>query len=66
MVDMGLTKEDFHTEWHLVTRKNHLLEQLANSLGDAEMYPICRELRLVLKELKEVKALKKAQEEKNG
>ena len=35
--------------------KNKLLNALANSLGDVEMYEIARELKKVVKELEELK-----------
>lgn len=51
MVDLGVTEKDFHTEWYLTGRKNQLLQELAKSLGDVEMYKIARELRSVMREL---------------
>lgn len=54
MIDLGITEEDFHTKWYLTGRKNNLLKELRDSLGDREMIPIARELKNVLKELKEI------------
>jgi hypothetical protein len=54
MVDLGITEKDFHTRWYLTGRKNILLQELADSLGDAEMYQVARELRTVVRELKEI------------
>lgn len=54
MIDLGITEEDFHTKWYLTGMKNKLLNELANSVGDVQMYKIARELRQVVKELKEI------------
>ena len=51
MVDLGLTEKDFHSKWHLTTVKNQLLQELAESLGDVEMYKVARELKKVMQEL---------------
>lgn len=51
MIDLGITEKDFHTEWYLTGRKNQLLQELAESLGDVEMYKVARELRKVMQEL---------------
>ena len=51
MVDLGVTEKDFHTRWYLTGRKNQLLQELAESLSDVEMYKVARELRKVIKEL---------------
>ena len=37
MVDLGITKEDFHTKWYLTGRKNYLLKEMSESLGDVEL-----------------------------
>ena len=54
MVDLGITEEDFHTKWYLTGRKNYLLKEMSESLGDAELLNIARELKKVLIELKNV------------
>lgn len=36
-------------------QKNQLLQELANSLGDVEMYRIARELKQVIQELEALK-----------
>ena len=51
MVDLGLTDKDFHSKWYLTGRKNQLLKELAESLGDVEMYKVARELKKVMQEL---------------
>lgn len=51
MVDLGVTEKDFHTKWYLTGRKNDLLKELADSVGDVEMYKVARELKKVMKEL---------------
>ena len=51
MIDLGITEEDFHTKWYLTGRKNDLLKQLSQSVGDVEMIPIARELKQVMIEL---------------
>lgn len=51
MVDLDVEENDLHTEWYLTGRKNQLLQELADSLGDVEMYRIARELKQVMKEL---------------
>ena len=50
-VDLGLTKKDFHTRWYLTWRKNQLLKELADSLGDKETLKVARELKKVMREL---------------
>lgn len=55
MIDLGIKEQDFHTEWYLTRRRNQLLNDLANTLGDVEMYMIARELRQVVKELMIIK-----------
>ena len=54
MVDLGVTEKDFHTKHYLTGRKNQLLQDLANSVGDAEMHKVARELKKVVKELLEL------------
>ena len=51
----GITEKDFHTEWYLTGRKNQLLQELAESLGDVEMYKVARELKKVIQELNSLK-----------
>lgn len=50
-VVLGLTEKDFHTRWYLTGRKNQLLKELADSLGDTETLKVARELKKVLREL---------------
>lgn len=51
MVDLEITEEDFHTKWYLTSRKNQLLKELANCVGDMEILVIARELKQVVSEL---------------
>ena len=55
MIDLGIAEKDFHTEWYLTGRKNQLLQELAESLGDVEMYKVARELKKVIQELNSLK-----------
>ena len=55
MIDLGITEKDFHTKWYLTGRKNQLLQELAESLGDVEMYKVARELKKVIQELNSLK-----------
>lgn len=54
MVDFDITEEDFYTKWCLTERKNYLLKEMSENLGDAELLNIARELKKVLIELKNV------------
>lgn len=55
MVDLysafGVTEKVLHTKWYLTGRKNQLLQELTESLGDVEMYRVARKLKAVMKEL---------------
>lgn len=52
MVDLGITEKDFHTEWYLTGRKNQLLKELSECIGDKEILIVARELKKVVSELK--------------
>lgn len=51
MVDLGITENDFHTEWYLKGRKNQLLKELSECVGDKEILVVARELKKVISEL---------------
>ena len=52
MVDLGITEEDFHTKRYLTGRKNQLLKELSECVGDKEILIVARELKKVVSELK--------------
>lgn len=52
MVDLSITEKDFHTEWYLTGRKNQLLKELSECIGDKEILIVARELKKVVSELK--------------
>ena len=51
MVDLGITEKDFHTEWYLTGRKNQLLKELPECVGDKEIIVVARKLKKVVSEL---------------
>lgn len=51
MVDLGITEKDLHTEWCLTGRKNQLLKELSECVGDKEIIVVARELKKVVSEL---------------
>lgn len=51
MVDLGITEKDLHTEWYLIGRKNQLLKELSECVGDKEILMVARELKKVVSEL---------------
>lgn len=42
---------DKELKWYLTNRKNQLLQDLTQTLGDVEMVKVARELKQVLQEL---------------
>lgn len=55
MVDFGYTEKRVAYRMASDRQKNQLLQELANSLGDIEMYRIARELKQVIQELEALK-----------
>ena len=51
MVDLDITEKDLHTEWYLTGRKNQLLKELSECVGDKEILAVARELKKVVSEL---------------
>lgn len=51
MVDLGITEKDLHTEWYLTGRKNQLLKELSECVGDKEILAVARKLKKVVSEL---------------
>lgn len=65
MTDLGITENDYHTEWYLTGRKNQLLKELSECVGDKELLEIARELKKVVFEL-QTKQLVKEKKYKYG
>lgn len=51
MVDLGITEKDLHTEFYLTGRKNQLLKELSECVGDKEILVVAKELKKVISEL---------------
>lgn len=51
MVDLSIMEKDFHTKWYLTGRKNQLLKELSECIGDKEILAVARKLKNVIVEL---------------
>ena len=51
MVDLSITEKDLHTEFYLTGRKNQLLKELSECVGDKEILVVAKELKEVIYEL---------------